>query len=142
MELNYFSPIALTKAVLPGMIAEQNGHIVAISSIVGKFGFPLRSSYSASKHAIQGYFESLRAELANDQVKVSIILPGRIQTDVSKNALTSSGQAHGKLDDGQANGMDAATCAHQIIKAIKADKREVLVGRKELLMVYIHKFFV
>ncbi len=140
MELNFFSAITLTKGVLPGMMAKKSGHIVAISSIVGKFGFPLRSSYSASKHALQGYFESLRAELQEQHIEVTIISPGRIKTDVSLHALTQDGTAHGQMDAGQEGGMDANNCAKKIIRSIKQGKRDVLIGRKELLLVYIHKF--
>ena len=116
------------------------GHLVVISSITGKFGFPWRTAYSASKHALQGYFEALRAELVNDHVDVTIVSPGRVNTNVSKNAITESGEAYNKMDDGQANGMPADECAAQIIRAIKKNKKEVLVGKKELLMVYIRRF--
>ena len=140
MELNFFGAVYLTKLVLPGMLNNQSGHIVAVSSIVGKFGFPLRSAYSASKHAIQGFYESLRAELAFDNINVTIVSPGRIKTEISKNALTEKGVKHGEMDPGQANGMDADACAQKIIKAIKSDKKDVLVGGKELMMVHIYKY--
>lgn len=140
MELNFFSKVAITKMILPLMISQQSGHIVVISSIVGKFGFPMRTAYSASKHAIQGFFESLRVELMDDNIFVSIISPGRIHTNISKNALTKDGSLYGKMDDGQTNGMDAAVCAQKIIKAIKVNKKEILIGNKELLMVHIRRF--
>jgi len=140
MELNFFSVITLSKLVLVHMLKEGSGHLVVISSITGKFGFPWRTAYSASKHALQGYFEALRAELVDDQVDVTIVSPGRVNTNVSKNAITESGEAYNKMDDGQANGMPADECAAQIIRAIKKNKKEVLVGKKELLMVYIRRF--
>ncbi|MCU4177091.1 SDR family oxidoreductase [Carboxylicivirga sp. N1Y90] len=140
MEINFFSAVALTKLVLPYMIKNRSGHIVAISSIVGKFGFPLRSAYSAAKHALQGFFESLRAELKADNIKVTIVSPGRIKTEVSKNALTKEGVAHGEMDPGQDKGMRADVCANIILKAIKKEKKDILVGGKELLMVYIYKY--
>jgi len=140
MELNFFSVITLSKLVLAHMLKQGSGHLVVISSITGKFGFPWRTAYSASKHALQGYFEALRAELVNDHVDVTIVSPGRVNTNVSKNAITESGEAYNKMDDGQANGMPADECAAQIIKAIKKNKKEVLVGKKELLMVYIRRF--
>lgn len=140
MELNFFSVVALSKLVLPSMLRQRSGNIVVISSIVGKFGFPLRSAYSASKHALQGYFESLRAELSSDNIHVTIVSPGRIKTDVSKNALTKDGTAHGEMDQGQEQGMAADVCAAKIISAVKKNKKELLVGRNELWMVHIRKY--
>lgn len=140
MELNFFSPVALTKAVLPYMLKNKAGHIVVVSSISGKFGFPWRTAYAASKHAVQGFFESLRAELHDSNIKVTIVSPGRIKTDISLHALTESGQAYNIMDDGQANGMPASKCATKIINAIKKDKKDVLIGNAEVAMVYIRRF--
>ncbi len=140
MELNFFSQVALTKMILPFMVRQQSGHLVVISSIVGKFGFPMRTAYSASKHAVQGFFESLRVEMMDDNIFVSIISPGRIKTNISKNALTKDGSLHGIMDDGQKSGMDAKVCAQKIIKAIKANKKELLIGNKELMMVHFRRF--
>ena len=140
MEIDYFGTIALTKTVLPFMIKNGGGYIAATSSISGKFGFPLRSAYSAAKHALHGFFETLRAEVYDENIKVLIAFPGRIKTDISKHALTKDGTAHGKMDDGQNYGITVEKCAEQYVKAIRKDKKEVLIGAKELLMVYIHKF--
>ena len=140
MELNFFSVVALTKLVLPQMLKNQSGHLVVISSISGKFGFPMRTAYTASKHAVQGYFESLRAELINDNIKVTIVSPGRIKTNISLNAITKNGMPYNRMDDGQANGMTAGVCAAKIVKAIKRDRKELLVGNKEIIMVYIRRF--
>lgn len=139
-ELNFFSAVELTKLVLPSMIKRQTGHIAVVSSISGKFGFPLRTAYAATKHALQGFFESLRAELAEDNIQVSIISPGRIQTDISLHALTKDGSSHGQMDPGQANGISAEKCAQKIVKGIKKNKKEMLIGGKEILLVYIYRF--
>lgn len=138
MELNYFSPVALTKAILPYMLKQGSGQVVAVSSIVGKFGFPLRSAYSASKHALFGFFDSLRAE--EDLIDVSIVIPGRIQTNISLNAIDKEGNATGKMDAGQANGMSADKCAKIVFKGLAKKKKEILVGNEELLMVHIRRF--
>jgi dehydrogenase/reductase SDR family member 7B len=140
MELNFFSKVALTKLVLPHMLKNKSGHIVVISSISGKFGFPMRTAYSASKHAVQGFFESLRAELVNDNISVTIVSPGRVKTMISMNAITSSGGTYDKMDAGQAEGMPADECATQILKAIKKERKEVLIGKKEVALVYIRRF--
>lgn len=141
MELNYFSVVTLTKALLPQMIEQGEGYIAVTSSISGKFGFPLRSAYAASKHALHGFFETLRAENHSKGIRVLIACPGRINTPISMHALNSEGKAHGKFDEGQAKGMPAEVCAKKYLKAIRKDKKEVLIGGKELIMVYIHKYF-
>jgi len=140
MEVNYFGVIALTRLALKHMIAAKSGHIGIISSIVGKFGFPLRTGYSASKHALHGYFESLRAELYHDNIKIAIICPGRVKTNISINALTSDGSSHSKMDDGTEAGISAEYCARQIIRAIDKGKRETYIGGKEILLIYIRRF--
>jgi short-subunit dehydrogenase len=140
METNFFGAITLTKKILPVMAKNKDGHIVVISSIVGKFGFPLRSAYSASKHALQGYFDSLRAEMTNYNVHVTMVSPGRIVTNISYNAIDKDGEKHGVMDPGQEKGMPADICAKKIIKAVKKRKKDILVGNKEVIMVHIKRF--
>lgn len=140
MEINFFGNIALTKAVLPYMIEKQSGSIVTISSVAGKFGVPKRSTYSASKHALQGFYESLRAEHKKDNIKVHIVIPGYVKTNISFNAVLSDGSTNNKLDDGQAGGVSAEKCAKQIIRGIKKNKKEILIGGKELVMVHLRRF--
>ena len=140
METNFFGAVTLTKAVLPVMVRNSGGHIVVISSIVGKFGFPLRTAYAASKHALQGYFEALRSEMSPDNIKITIVSPGRIYTNISFNAIDKDGAKHGVMDSGQAKGMPADKCARKIIKAVKVYRKEILVGKGETIMVYIRKY--
>lgn len=140
MNIDYFGAIILTKKVLPIMIKNGGGSIMVTTSIAGKFGFPLRSAYSAAKHALYGFFETLRAEHLNDNIKVTIACPGRVQTNISKHALTKEGKEHGVMDKGQAGGVTAEKCARIMRKAIQKNKREVLIGGRELLMVYVKKF--
>ncbi len=139
-EINYFGTIALTKAVLPYMIRQKSGHILATSSISGRFGFPLRSAYSASKQALHGFFETLYLENKNSNIKTSVIIPGRVNTSISIHALNAEGREHGHLDDGQAKGVSPAKAAGTIIRGIMSDKREILVGRGELLLLFIRRF--
>ncbi len=139
-DTNFFGAIALTKEVLPKMVKKGGGHIVVISSVVGKFGFPLRTAYSASKQALQGYFDSLRAEMTPDNIKVTMVSPGRIYTNISVNAIDKDGAKHGVMDTGQANGMPADVCAKKIIRAVRKKKKDILVGRLELLMVFFRKY--
>ncbi|MCK5731256.1 MAG: SDR family NAD(P)-dependent oxidoreductase [Draconibacterium sp.] len=139
-EINFFGAVALTKAVLPGMIKNGGGQIAVTSSIVGKFGFPYRSSYSATKHALHGFFESLRAENKQNNIQVSIIIPGRVKTNISLNAINKDGKTHAKMDDGQDSGITAEKAAKTICKNLKRNKKEILVGGKELIMVHIRRF--
>jgi dehydrogenase/reductase SDR family member 7B len=138
-EINYFGTIALTKAVLPYMISRKSGHILATSSITGRFGFPLRSAYSASKQALHGFFETLFLENKVNNIRSSIIIPGRVRTQISLHALDNEGKEHGKMDDGQANGLPPEKAARIIIRGIIKNKREILVGRSELTLLYIRR---
>jgi short-subunit dehydrogenase len=138
-EINYFGTIAFTKAVLPYMIARKSGHILATSSITGRFGFPLRSAYSASKQALHGFFETLYLENKGINIRSSVIIPGRVRTKISFHALNAEGKEHGKLDDGQATGVSPQVAAKTIIKGIVRNKREILVGRSELILLYIRR---
>ncbi len=140
MEINYFGTIALTKALLPYMIRNGGGHIAATSSISGRFGFPLRSAYSASKQALHGFFETLLLEHGRDNIRVSVIIPGRVQTMISLHALTATGAEHGKMDEGQSGGVTAEKAARQILSGLARNRREILVGSSELLMLRIRKY--
>lgn len=141
MEINFFSAASITTAILPLMLKQGSGIIGVTSSISGKFGFPLRSAYSASKHALHGFFETVRLENQKDGISVTIVCPGRIATSISVNALTGSGKKHGEMDPGQANGLSAEKCAERYLKALKKGKREALIGKSELLMVHLKRFF-
>ncbi len=141
MQINYFSQVKLAKAVLPEMIKNKSGHIIIISSIAGKFGFYLRSTYAAAKHALHGYFESLRLENEKYNIKVLIVCPGKIKTNVSINAVTESGSAHKQMDESHINAMSAEDCADKIIQGIIKNKEEVLIGGKEITTVYLKRFF-
>lgn len=141
MEINYFAPVAIAKALLPKMVARGGGKMAVTTSIAGRFGFPLRCGYSSSKFALYGFFETLQAEYHDAGIRVTIVCPGRVSTNISKYALDKGGKPHGVMDPGQANGMSADDAARIIVSAVAKGKREVLVGRKELLMVYIKRFF-
>jgi len=140
MEIDYFGAVILTKAVLPQMILQGGGHLVCTSSLVGVFGFPLRSAYSAAKHAMHGFFESVRIENYQHNVKVNIIIGGRIKTNVSLNAVMADGKAYGKMDAGQNKGITPEKAARQILNGIRKNKPEILVGSTELLMLRIKRW--
>ncbi len=140
MEVNYFGNVALTKQVLPIFRRQKSGQFIVISSIAGKFGFFLRSAYSASKHALHGFYESLMLEEENNNIKVLIACPGKINTQISVNALNSDGNTHGVMDHNQETGMSAEECVRQLFKAVVKGKREVLIGNKEIKAVTLKRF--
>jgi dehydrogenase/reductase SDR family member 7B len=141
METNFFGTVALTKAVLPSMIERGSGHLVVISSLMGKFSTPLRSTYSASKHALHGFFDSLRAEVRSQGIKVTLVCPGFIRTNISINALCADGSCHGTMDDAQAAGLLPGVCAARILQAVAKGREEVYIGGKEVMAVYLNRFF-
>lgn len=142
MELDYFAAVALTKAVLPDMLKRKEGHIVTISSVAGKFGPPMRTAYAAAKHAIIGFMDALRAETQESGLKVTVVTPGSVRTNISVNALEGDGQKHNIVDPLIANGMPVEICAARIIHAIKRDTPELLIARgKTRLAVYLRRFF-
>ncbi len=140
-EVNFFGTIALTKLVLPTMIANGGGQIGVTTSIVGKFGIPYRSSYSATKQALHGFFESLRAENVTNNIRISMIIPGRIKTNISVNAIDKDGKSHNKMDDGQDSGMEVEKAAKIIVRKLQKERKEILVGGSEIIMVHIRRFF-
>ena len=141
MEVNYFAPVSIAKAVLAPMVGRGGGHIAVTTSIAGRFGFPLRCGYSSSKFALYGFFETLQAEYHDKGIKVTIVCPGRVRTNISLRALDKGGKAHGQMDPGQEGGLPADDAARIIVRAIGRGRREILVGRKELIMVQIKRFF-
>ena len=141
MEVNYFGNIGLAKLLLPHFLSNGGGQIVVVSSLVGKFGTPYRSGYSASKHALHGFYDSMRAELYDRNIHVTMICPGFIRTDVSLNALTGDGSPLEEMDQAQANGMSAEQCAKKMIRAFEKKRNEVYIGGREVFGVYLKRFF-
>jgi short-subunit dehydrogenase len=144
MEVNFFGTIALTKALLPHFLTRRQGHIVTVSSLTGIFGTPYRSTYAASKHALHGFFDSLRAELwkdVRDSIVVTMICPGFIHTPITLSAVTGDGTPLGKMDEAQFKGKPADWCARKIVKAIKSKKEEVYIGGKETLGIRFKRLF-
>lgn len=140
LDVDVMGQIALTKAVLPHMLDRKSGHLAVTASVAGKVGVPLRTGYCAAKHAVMGFFDALRAEVENDGIKVSTIVPGFIRTDVSRNALTADGSRFGKEDDDIAGGMDVNECADVVVKALAQGKREIPVGKgREMAALWVKR---
>jgi dehydrogenase/reductase SDR family protein 7B len=140
MNVNFFGTVALTKAVLPSMLTHQLGHIVTITSLTGKFGSPLRSSYAASKHALHGFFDSLRAELGASPIRITLVCPGFIRTNISIHALRADGSQQGTMDEATDKGMAPERLAEKILRAVENGREEVYFGGKEVLGVYLKRF--
>lgn len=141
MEVNFWGTVVLTKAVLKEMRKNKQGSIAVISSVLGKFGYPGTSIYSASKHALVGYFESLRFEEMQHHVKIHLIYPGYIRTNISLNALNEKGEKYGKMDPGQSRGMHPSAAAKKVLDAICRNKYETFFGGKEMAAITLRKYF-
>ena len=140
MEVNYFGTVALTKAVLPAMLEAGGGRFVVVTSLVGRIGTPLRSGYAASKHALHGFFDSMRAELHDRGVRVTLACPGFIKTELPLAALTGDGTPQGKMDRAQLAGYPADRCAEKILAAVERNREEVMIGGREKYAVYLKRF--
>lgn len=141
INVNFLSTVKLTKKVLPGMIKNKSGHIVLTSSLVGKFGTPLRSSYAASKHALHGFYDALAAESWEDNIFITLFCAGYIKTNISYNAVLGDGKTHNQMDENQAKGKTAKDAAMAMIRAVESNKQEVYFGGKEVMGVYLKRFF-
>lgn len=141
MEINYFGAVGLTKQVLPHMVERKSGHIIVTSSVAGKIGTKYRSGYAASKHAVQGFFSSLRQEMYEHNVGVTLLCPGFIKTNISKNALTGDGSKFGQMGDAHKNAMTAEEMVAKVMPKIKSQKEEIYVtGLKEGLALWVQRF--
>jgi len=141
-EVDFFGQIALTKEVLPMMLKQASGHIVVTSSVAGKIGVPYRTGYCAAKHAVMGFFDALRAELANTTISVTTVTPGYICTNISKNALQGDGSDFGVTDSDITNGIDVNECARQIVAGLIKNNKEIIVsGRREKNALRLKRFF-
>lgn len=143
MELDYFSYIALTRHLLPHFLERKTGHFVVTSSVMGKLGTPMRSAYAAAKHALHGYFDCLRTEVAHAGLRVTVLTPGYIRTNISLHAVTKDGTALGSVSENIDHGLDPAVAARQIIRAVSAGRYEVYIGKfgTERLALWLVRFF-
>ena len=141
MNINYFAPVALTQAILPHFTKQNSGSITVISSIAGLIGFPLRSGYCASKHAIKGYLETLQTELYKSKIHICIVYPGRINTPISNNALQGNGKRFAQNDENNEIGMAVALCANKILAGISKNKKQVLIVKSERILFWLWWFF-
>jgi short-subunit dehydrogenase len=141
MNINFMSNVAIAKSLLPFMLEQKSGCFVVTGSLSGKFGVPKLGAYSASKHALYGFFESLRAEYASGGIKVTMITAGFVRTNITMNALQGNGTPYGKMQKAVGAGISPEACAHEMIKAVSAGKFDVLIGSLEKYFVVVKRFF-
>jgi len=141
MEVDYLGTVALTKAILPHFIKKQSGYIAVVTSIMGKFGSPYRSGYCGAKHALHGFFDVLRMEHEKDNIKVTLICPGFVNTNVAKNALVGDGTKNDTQDKATEKGLSVAVFCKRMLRAITKEKHEVYIGKSEIRGVYLKRFF-
>lgn len=140
MDINYFAPVALTQAILPLFEKQNSGSMTVISSIAGLIGFPLRSGYCASKHAIKGYLETLQCELLKTNIHICIVYPGRIDTNISKNALIGNGNQFGSTDENNQVGMNVSICAKKILKGVSNNDKYIIIVKAERFLYWLWWF--
>ncbi|QRK09256.1 SDR family oxidoreductase [Archangium violaceum] len=134
MRVNYLGAVYCTHHALPHVKA-RGGLLVAVSSLTGKSGVPTRTGYSASKHAMQGFFDSLRIELSGTGVDVLVVSPGFVATDIRARALGPDGTAgHTDIAEEENRMMDARTCSDLILRAMERREREVVMMPAAKLM--------
>ena len=142
MEINYFGTISLTKAVLPYMLERKSGHIAVTTSIAGKVGTQIRSAYSASKHALHGFFDCLRMETYKQNIPVTIVVPGFVKTDLTLKALTEDGSSYNHVDDAIQKGMSSEACAKQYLRALSNQVEEVVIAEgKERIAPILKRYY-
>lgn len=140
LRTNYLGPAVLTQAILPSMLERGCGHFVVVTSALGKFGGPLLAAYAAAKHALHGFFESLRAEEHERGIVVTLVVPGFIKTDITAHALTGSGGTFGRVLPIYHNAMSADECARQMLVAVARQRQEVLIGGVDVWMVHLKRW--
>lgn len=137
MEVDFFGPVALTKAVLPHMLRRGQGQLAVVSSVAGLVATPYRSTYAAAKHAVKAFFDALRAEVFDAGVRVSVIFPGFVKTNVSLSALRGDGHEHGVVDQKQASAMSAEEFARKAVAALARGEENIMIAGKEKVAVYL-----
>ena len=121
------------------MLERGSGKLLVVSSLSGKFGVPRTSAYAASKHALHGFFETLRSEIGGSGVSITIIVPGIIKTDITAHALVGDGSAFGRVEKTFQTAYPVGKAARSIVRALTREKEEVFVGGMEGITLFIHR---
>ena len=140
MNINYFGAVVLTKSLLPRFISQKSGQLVVVSSLSGKYGVPKLAAYSAPKHALHGFFESLRSELVDSGIFISILIPGIIQTEITAHAVMGQGENYGKVETAFKKAYPTEKAVKEMILAISKQKEEFYVGGMEGVTLWLNRF--
>lgn len=140
MELNFFATVHLAQMFLSDFLARRSGHIVVISSVVGYVATPKRSAYAASKHALHGFFDALRAEVSGRGVGVHIVCPGYVKTEVGQSSLRGDGHPRGETGPDIERGIAPRRAAKAVLDAVSRERREVYVGGPEVWSIYVQRY--
>ncbi|MDR0362106.1 MAG: SDR family NAD(P)-dependent oxidoreductase [Planctomycetota bacterium] len=140
-EVDFWGTVELARLVLPAMYARGGGQLVVVTGVLGKFGAPRRSFYSAAKHALHGWCDSLREEAPGAGVEVTLLVPGWVRTEISEHALDDGGAPHGRMDPGQQRGITPEECARRSLPAITKGLPEQLIGGIECGGVYLNRIW-
>ena len=141
IDVDYLGTVALSKALLPHFVSNQSGHFVTVTSLMGKFSSPYRSAYCGAKHALHGFFDALRLEHDKDAIKVTMICPGFVNTNIARNALTGDGSSQEIQDNATEKGLEVSEFTKRMLKAIKKEKFEAYIGKGETKGIYLKRFF-
>ncbi len=141
MDVDFWGAVELTRAVVPAMLSRGEGQVVTVTGVLGKFGAPRRAFYSAAKHALHGWFDSLREETVDSGLEITLLVPGWVRTEISEHALEANGHPHGEMDQGQLRGLDPAECARRAMPAIVKGSPEQLIGGIECGGVYLNRIW-
>jgi short-subunit dehydrogenase len=141
MDINFWGPVAITKAILKNRSPGSPLHLVLTSSLSGKYGVPKLAAYAGSKHALQGYFDSLRAETYGSGLFVHLVIPGFIRTNITVAGLRGDGSRSGKMQAALADGMEPEVCARGILRGLERGREEFVVGGSERFTVLLNRIF-
>ncbi len=141
MDINFFGVLSLVHVCLEHLLERPDGHIVVVSSVMGKLSTPRRATYAASKHALHGWFDGLRAEIADAPVDITLLCPGYVRTEISEQSVTADGTPHGEMDAQHQNAMPVEVFARKAMRAMDKRKAEVYIGGAEIWAVPLVRFF-
>ena len=140
MEVNFFGAVDLAQGLLSQKKLNHSGQLVIVSSVVGHVGTPKRSAYAATKHALHGYFNTIRSELKSQAIDVTILCPGYIETGIDTRSLLGDGTPQGSRDTNRSKGHSPEKFAQEAVKAISKRKLEAYIGGVEVYAIYLQRF--
>lgn len=140
-QIDLFSPIVLAKSILPHFLSKKSGRIIVTSSLMGELELAASTTYSAAKHALNGYFGSLFYELKPLNIHIQILQPGFVRTEISIKAINSQGRIHEKMDSTHAQAMSPEIFVKKALKKLGQDSLYINIAGIEIVALYIKRWF-